>query len=572
MASAGSASRKPMGGGGQCSTPSEERVAALLEIAAAIDSALNFKECLKILAQKTAQVCGVDRCSIFLWREGRLVPAMSQFASGVERLDMWRRFKALGPYDLDDVGAFAQAVTSGRPIIVNDPARTGLVPREWVEIFGVRTVLVFPLLRQERVVGTMHLDNYFSTRPMTDIEFQPARVIATQLALAIDNARLAEETRTRLEETEALLRVGQAVCSTLDLQEVARRITREAARMLGADTASIYIRSENGLLHPLAGYHVPKQVLEAFQATPLAVNEFEHVSETQNTSYPSVWSDNLADDPRFDRPIFHRFKIQSIIITRLLVKEEVVGVLICVWWEACHRFTATERRLIEGIAGQAALAIMNARLYATAEKAAVHRERVRMARELHDSLSLGTFTMGLRLDWCLHHAPPESEFRRRLEDVKIDAGLVMQQIRQLICQLSTEPGTGGAFAQRLARLVEEFRELSGIRVEFLAEGDTSRLGRWQKEALLKSFQEALANIVKHASASHVRASLTIVDGEARFEVADDGMGRSLSGLTAELGRFGLRQMAERFKELGGKIELAANVPSGLVVRGLLPIC
>jgi signal transduction histidine kinase len=387
--------------------------------------------------------------------------------------------------------------------------------------------------------------------------------------------RPAEEATRRLHETETLLRVGRTITSTLDLNEVARRICREAARAVGADSAGIYLRGGDDILRPLAGYHVPKAHVPGILADQPSVEEFRRLSEfLDRAAGEGIGSDDVPTDPRFDHPIFRRFPVRSVFFTRLATRNERLGVLLCAWWARRRQILATEARVLEGIAAQAAIAIVNARLYAKAEELAVSHERLRVAHELHAALSQSLFSMGLKLEWSLHQVGDDSPLRSKLEDVQRDAAFVMRHIREFLHQLSPEQPAAD-FADRLEQLVRDFRELSGIPVEFVKHGDVTRLGRPQQETLLRVFQEGFANIVKHARATRVTIWLVVLRSDVEFEVSDDGVGPPAGPPVLRLaevrGHFGLRQIAERIAEAGGEVEFSKNAAAGFCVRGSLPL-
>jgi signal transduction histidine kinase len=262
--------------------------------------------------------------------------------------------------------------------------------------------------------------------------------------------------------------------------------------------------------------------------------------------------------------------MQSIVVAAIRARGKLLGVLVCMWWKERRRLSKKELCLMEGIADQAAIAIVNARLYAKAEELAVQRERVRMAKELHDRLSQSVFSIGLTLDWCLHQVDDRAALRPRLEHVKREATLILDEMRQLIYRLSPETSPRIDFAGRFQRLVDNFRELSGLSVQYTVDGDLSRLNRTQQEVLLKTYQEGFANIVKHSSATHVSVELEAMSNRARFRLSDDGVGivhLTQGDIPAGIG---LTQMIGRIEDLGGRVALRPNVPSGLVVAGLLP--
>jgi signal transduction histidine kinase len=151
----------------------------------------------------------------------------------------------------------------------------------------------------------------------------------------------------------------------------------------------------------------------------------------------------------------------------------------------------------------------------------------------------------------------------------------MGQIRDLIWRLSPERGDEGTFSEQLRRLTHQFRELTHLPVDLRLEGDVTRLGRVEGEALVKTFREALANIAKHGRATQAMVRLEVRARDVVFEVADNGVGpppdTDMSRLAQQPGHFGLRQMLERIETLGGSLELDRALPSGFRLRGILPV-
>ena len=239
-------------------------------------------------------------------------------------------------------------------------------------------------------------------------------------------------------------------------------------------------------------------------------------------------------------------------------------------------FTPRDLRVLSKLADQAAIALENSRLYARAQELGVNRERVRLAAELHDTLSQMLFSVALKLDWCLHRLPTQSELRSRVAEIKRDTGFMMGQIRDLIWRLSTDRSDDGwSVSEQLQRLIHQFRELTRLPVRLVEEGDVTRVGRGEREALVKTFREALANIAKHARATQATVRIEVRAHDVLFEVTDDGVGppagTDASRLAREPGHFGLRQMVERIEALGGCLEFDGALPSGFRVRGILPL-
>ncbi|HEX4961607.1 MAG TPA: GAF domain-containing protein [Thermoanaerobaculia bacterium] len=179
-----------------------KRTQASLEIARALGSAGELKPILKEISQLAARACDMDRCSIYRWRQGRLIPTTSQFRDGRTDEALWRLFKGLGALRVEEFPVFAETIRSRTPVVVNEPESERL-PVE-LRSLGLREFLVVPLVRQGEVIGAMALDNLGpKPRPVKLLQVEMATTIASQVALVFENASLQEETRRRLVEAQA---------------------------------------------------------------------------------------------------------------------------------------------------------------------------------------------------------------------------------------------------------------------------------------------------------------------------------------------------------------------------------
>src|SRR5207244_6104675 len=218
-------------------------------------------------------------------------------------------------------------------------------------------------------------------------ELQFLNAVATHAALAIDNARLFQQTQARLRETETLLTVSQAVSATLDPTETMRRVAREIARTLDADMVGAYLADiGRNVLRPIAGYHVPPDLYESFVEHPIPIVGHPGLDEAWRACRP-LTSDDVANDPRIDRATVDRFPHQSLLFVPMIVKGAPIGGFFAVWWRERRRFTPDEMRLVSGSSEQAAVLMENARLYSEATRRRREAEELaRLARMLTESL------------------------------------------------------------------------------------------------------------------------------------------------------------------------------------------
>jgi GAF domain-containing protein len=177
-----------------------------------------------------------------------------------------------------------------------------------------------------------------------------------------------EAAEQRHKHAELLLRVGETTASTLDQAEIMRRIARMTAQGLGADMTGAYVPDETGNhLRVVAGYRVPPEKLSRYREYRIPLEGHAFVAQAwQNRE--TIWSSDVPNDPRFDEQTVRLFPAQSILVTPMIAQDRAVGVLFAVWWEKAHPFTLEERRLVEGIVRQAAMAVENARLFESSQQ------------------------------------------------------------------------------------------------------------------------------------------------------------------------------------------------------------
>ncbi len=180
----------------------------LLDIAAAVGSTLDLTQVLRLIAQRTAEACGVHRCSIFLLDEQRqsVLPLMSQYASGEMDEQLWERFRhKTYVQGIDDVPVLAQVIQNRQPLVL-DADTIALLPEAWVTPFDICSLLVVPLISRDRVIGGMALDHVEPGKRFGQEQINLAMTIGSQISVAIDNARLYQQTVEEKAKTEIILR------------------------------------------------------------------------------------------------------------------------------------------------------------------------------------------------------------------------------------------------------------------------------------------------------------------------------------------------------------------------------
>jgi signal transduction histidine kinase/ActR/RegA family two-component response regulator len=317
---------------------------------------------LEQVAQRIAQVCRVDRCSIERWEGDHVIPLMSQFADGRREPELWHAFETM-VHDLPrEVPIHAQAMETRRPVTVADASDTDLIPRAWIEAFHIKSYMVVPLIRQDEVIGVMTLDYTERVTPFEPWQHDLGMAIGNQVALALENQRLYGLVEERLQEATVLLAVSQALSEPEGAGEALRRVAAEVGRTLRADMVGIYtLSTDKKSLLPSAGWHVPKALLEAFRTRPFMLEGLSAFGQLWREGR-AVWSADVKNDPRLDRTVFEGIGAHSVLFAPALAGGEPVGGVFLVWWEGGRAFPPQEVRLIEAVASQVGLFIDNTNL------------------------------------------------------------------------------------------------------------------------------------------------------------------------------------------------------------------
>jgi PAS domain S-box-containing protein len=195
---------------------------------------------------------------------------------------------------------------------------------------------------------------------------------------------------------------------------------------------------------------------------------------------------------------------------------------------------------------------------------AANEERANLARELHDSVTQALFSMGLTmraLELLLDRDPDQVRQKlRELQELQKDA---LAEMRTLIFELRPQGLETDGLAQALRNHGAAVQGRTGLAVSVEIETE-ERLTLDVEEAFYRIAQEALHNVVKHATATQARIILRRVGGEARLIVEDDGVGFDPAAVPrGHLGLIGMQQRAER---IGGELEVGSRPGRGTRVR------
>jgi GAF domain-containing protein len=523
---------------------------ALYRADEALYRSLRLDDVLQALVDVGTDVLEADSCSVLVWDEHheKLVPGATR---GFRPENVAQMSHGRGE------GITGRVAQSGRPISVEDAFNDPRVAHHITDPEAIRSLLHVPIMVSGEVFGVFGV-NYKNARKLSGEEERVLLALAHRAAVAIEHARVFNESERRLQELEALYRADETLHRSLRLEEVLRSLAEVANDVMAADktTVNLWDAERRELVSGAAIGFTPETI-----ATPLAAGVDLPLD---NILSADVFVVRDADrDPSFAAPrmreIVAREGIKSLVGSPIIVAGQPFG-LFAVAFCSPHAPTRDERRLVHAIAQRAGVAIHNARLFEQAQQVATAEERQRLARELHDAVTQTLFSASLIAEVLprLSERNPE-EGRRRLEELRQLTRGALAEMRTLLLELRPAALLDTPFSQLLQQLAEASSSRGSLQIKVDAEGEGTLPADLQI-GLYRIAQEALNNINKHAGATHAEIRFRRRDSRVDLRITDDGRGFDKS--VTPPGHFGLSIMRERARALGAQLRLESHPGSG----------
>lgn len=202
---------------------------------------------------------------------------------------------------------------------------------------------------------------------------------------------------------------------------------------------------------------------------------------------------------------------------------------------------------------------VDAAFYAVDE--AVSRERVRMARELHDGLASDLSTAVALFKYYFEAAQKSPDADQVLRNVFEILENLLENTRNTLRDMRPRRLGPDGLVPELRATAEEYGRLHGIRVELWTSGREEDLSQGQREVVFHIVREALTNVRRHSGASTCRVRLGFAARPFLIEVTDEGKGFEPAGS----GGYGLIGMRERAAGIGGRLEVVSTPGRGTTV-------
>jgi len=489
-----------------------------------------------------------------------------------------------------DIGLVAQAMREGRVVattdILNDPRLTVSEQRRKILVAeGIRAAAAVPLRARDRTIGAVML-GFPDCRALSEDELRLTQALADGAALALENARLYQEAERRRREAEVAAAIARTIVASLDLDEILQQVVEGARALCQSDIARIALRDpQSGAV--VFRYWVNTRY-EGYATVQLRPGPSGLGGLTLLTGQPHRTDDWMADR-RFSKETASVVQAEGIItmmVVPIKIGDDVEG-LLYVDNRAPRSFTDLEESALVQLAGHAALAIRNARLFAAVQATGnrlqavsshllevQEAERRHLARELHDEIGQALTAVKINLQ-MLQRLPDMGAAAGRLDDSLAMLNQILEGVRQVSLDLRPSLLDDLGLASALRWYVEAQAQRAGLTPEVVTEALPDDLPTATATTCFRFVQEAVTNVLRHARATRVRVTLQCVDAGLTVSITDDGIGfdvtaarrRALAG--ESLGILGLE---ERVDLAGGHSSIESSPGGhGTTVRAWLPL-
>jgi signal transduction histidine kinase len=443
------------------------------------------------------------------------------------------------------------------PDLKKHPASSGFPPNHP----PMRSFLGVPIRVRGAVFGNLYLTEKNGGGNFTERDEDVVVALAAAAGIAIENARLFEDTHRREQWLSAATEVTGRLLAGAEEYTTTDLVVAKAAEIAGGDAALLLLRGDEDDVLQVRASHGAGTALApggryrlagSLGAAALSGESPRiDVGDTVFVTAGDGRRDGGGDPVRLDGPS---------VLVPLSAGGRVLGLLAVLRQAEREGFTDADIRMVHAFAGHAALAVEFVRAAADRQRLAVLEDRDRIAQDLHDLVIQRIFAVGLGLQGVLPKVG-SPDVAAKLSMFVDDLDTTIHAIRQTIFSLQEPPDRSSGLRGDVVRVVAEASQALGFEPVLTLEGPVdSAVPDKAAPELLAVLREALSNVARHAKASRANVRLA-VDTErwlVSLTVDDDGMGLAEDRAPGQ----GTANMAARAQRLGGSFAMEPGPTGG----------
>ncbi len=253
-----------------------------------------------------------------------------------------------------------QALQTGRPVVLGDRAAMDAIGIKTVEGTDDSLSCIFlPVMVGERLIAAISIESFEREHAFDEAQVHMLSTIAASMGVALENARLLEETQRRARESSALAEVGRDLSSSLDLTTVMDRIAGHAKDLLQAGNSAIFVPDPGTTTY--RAIVAVGDIADAIKGMVIEGGTGIIGSIVQN-GQPELVNDAEADPRGVQIPGTARQEDERLMVVPLVADGAAEGAM-AVWRTGGQPFDDRDLQFLAGLARQAMVALRNARLF-----------------------------------------------------------------------------------------------------------------------------------------------------------------------------------------------------------------
>ncbi|WP_282700163.1 GAF domain-containing protein [Streptomyces sp. CC219B] len=534
-----------------------DRVHSLLEAVLSVGRELDLEQVLHSIVEAAAVLVDAQYAALgVIGPDGKRLSAFHTVGVSEEQI------ARIGPFP-EGHGILGELIRHPEPLrlakLSEHPASYGFPAHHP----PMNTFLGVPIRVRDQVFGNLYLTEKGGGAQFDEEDESVLSTLAVAAGVAIDNARLYEESRLRERWLRANAEITHSLMSGAERGEALGLIARRAKEIAGAVLAVVAMPVED--TDSLRVELAVGQRAEEHRGLVLPVGE-SLIGQAFTAGEP-VTSADVVKDERVANPEPRFSGLGPAVAVPIGTGDVVRGVVLLARETGRPVFSEKETEPLQGFAAQAAIAMELAERRRDAEEIAVLQDRDRIARDLHDLAIQRLFATGMTLQSAgrfIEHPQAGDRVARAVDDLDETIKIIRSTIFGLRAR---EGATGSGLRARVVRVAGEAAPVLGFAPSVKMEGlvDTE-VPRDIADHVVAVLSEALTNIARHARAGRADVVLETDGREVRLTVSDDGV-----GIPAEGRRSGLRNMAERAQQLGGDLTLSTPEAGGTRLLWRVPV-
>jgi len=541
----------------------DERTAMLVAqnaIANSLSQSLDLETILNLALDKILPVLSMELGLIFLLDREKKVLSLETYRGRLSQEDLELCINEGCPYQ-----RISKEAIEKRRSIVHKPTGESQHRVTHIEREKIQSLISAPLILKNNIVGAITLGSR-KPDPLNQTNFELLGAVCHQIAMAVENAYLYQETEVWAKELNTLHQASVNLGSTLDQEQINKEIVIQSAKLTGCQMACIiHWEKQSETLEIITSTGISSETEYLLGRCSLANRLLDKLCTTRK----SIAINDVQQDALVPETWKTALNIHSMMCAPLWGVNKPTEFIFIMDQRENKAWHSKDVKLVESFISRAAGALENANLHRQLEWAAALEERQRIAANMHDGVAQIINLIGLKVDQTADMIPTQAngEILDALGNIRETVGQASIEVRKSIASLQDIPQP----RKSLQEIITSIAEKQSAEDDFLVEIALSfpkplLIPPDHVEQVVPIVQEAIINARKHSNATQIQIHGEQQDDLISITVQDDGIGFNVYEQISKDGdHFGLKIMRARAARFNGKLQITSKLNQGTII-------